>query len=173
MLDFICGIGVTNLGHAHSKVSKAAADQCTQLVHAQVRFISAPFFACSTSGVVFQCSAGSQCMNIISGSSSDYSQKCTTLHSTRSSSGTLDPNRSGHQNGQSLHWKTEHRLNARFAFLYSLLTLSFLLTKFPSKVYIMVAHSVRWGLLEVRPSTRLVYTPSWYSNQFNSLRYSF
>ncbi|CAA7265717.1 unnamed protein product [Cyclocybe aegerita] len=35
MLDFTCGIGVTNLGHAHPKVSKAAADQCMQLVHSQ------------------------------------------------------------------------------------------------------------------------------------------
>lgn len=53
-LDFTCGIGVTNLGesalhillltvlnhylgHAHPRVSKAAADQCMQLVHSQVR----------------------------------------------------------------------------------------------------------------------------------------
>lgn len=56
MLDFSCGIGVTNLGkcvgfaslrkvwptpsshrgHCHPKVSKAAADQCTSLVHGQV-----------------------------------------------------------------------------------------------------------------------------------------
>ncbi|KAF9472060.1 acetylornithine aminotransferase [Pholiota conissans] len=35
MLDFTCGIGVTNLGHAHPIVSKAAADQCMQLVHSQ------------------------------------------------------------------------------------------------------------------------------------------
>jgi len=35
MLDFTCGIGVTNLGHAHPRVSKAAADQCMQLVHSQ------------------------------------------------------------------------------------------------------------------------------------------
>ncbi|KAH9481986.1 5-aminovalerate aminotransferase DavT [Psilocybe cubensis] len=34
-LDFTCGIGVTNLGHAHPKVSKAAADQCMELVHSQ------------------------------------------------------------------------------------------------------------------------------------------
>lgn len=56
ILDFSCGIGVTNLGkcavfallreamptlsshrgHCHPKVSKAAADQCTSLVHGQV-----------------------------------------------------------------------------------------------------------------------------------------
>ncbi|KAG2138009.1 acetylornithine aminotransferase [Suillus clintonianus] len=35
MLDFSCGIGVTNLGHCHPKVSKAAADQCVNIVHAQ------------------------------------------------------------------------------------------------------------------------------------------
>ncbi|KAJ7054529.1 acetylornithine aminotransferase [Mycena amicta] len=35
MLDFTCGIGVTNLGHCHPKVSKAAADQCMNVVHVQ------------------------------------------------------------------------------------------------------------------------------------------
>jgi 4-aminobutyrate aminotransferase len=63
LLDFTCGIGVTNLGasrdlffnhlrlivrakpgHCHPKVSKAAADQCLNLVHGQVssfpRFIT-------------------------------------------------------------------------------------------------------------------------------------
>ncbi|PBL04398.1 acetylornithine aminotransferase [Armillaria gallica] len=35
MLDFTTGIGVTNLGHCHPKVSKAAADQCMNIVHAQ------------------------------------------------------------------------------------------------------------------------------------------
>ncbi|KAI0044978.1 acetylornithine aminotransferase [Auriscalpium vulgare] len=35
ILDFTCGIGVTNLGHCHPKVSKAAADQCLSLVHGQ------------------------------------------------------------------------------------------------------------------------------------------
>ncbi|KAH9957355.1 acetylornithine aminotransferase [Russula dissimulans] len=35
LLDFSCGIGVTNLGHCHPKVSKAAADQCLRLVHGQ------------------------------------------------------------------------------------------------------------------------------------------
>jgi 4-aminobutyrate aminotransferase len=34
-LDFTCGIAVTNLGHCHPKVSKAAADQCMNMVHAQ------------------------------------------------------------------------------------------------------------------------------------------
>ncbi|KAH9987011.1 pyridoxal phosphate-dependent transferase [Russula compacta] len=35
MLDFTCGIGVTNLGHCHPKVSQAAAEQCLKLVHGQ------------------------------------------------------------------------------------------------------------------------------------------
>lgn len=35
LLDFTCGIGVTNLGHCHTTVSKAAADQCMELVHCQ------------------------------------------------------------------------------------------------------------------------------------------
>ncbi|KAF7793903.1 hypothetical protein EIP86_005025 [Pleurotus ostreatoroseus] len=34
-LDFTCGIGVTNLGHCHPKVSAAAAKQCMEVVHAQ------------------------------------------------------------------------------------------------------------------------------------------
>ena len=38
MLDFTSGIGVTNFGHCHPKISKAAADQCMNgIVHAQVR----------------------------------------------------------------------------------------------------------------------------------------
>ncbi|KAG6333337.1 hypothetical protein ID866_5754 [Astraeus odoratus] len=35
LLDFTCGIGVTNLGHCHPKVSQAAAEQCMNLVHCQ------------------------------------------------------------------------------------------------------------------------------------------
>ncbi|KAG8901226.1 hypothetical protein FRB99_005467 [Tulasnella sp. 403] len=35
MLDFTCGIAVTNLGHCHPKVSEAAAKQCLSLVHGQ------------------------------------------------------------------------------------------------------------------------------------------
>ncbi|KAL0062880.1 hypothetical protein AAF712_010201 [Marasmius tenuissimus] len=35
MLDFTCGIGVTNLGHCHPRVSKAASEQCLHLNHAQ------------------------------------------------------------------------------------------------------------------------------------------
>lgn len=58
MLDFTCGIGVTNLGqlyfsndchrisiqfvrqgHCHPRVSRAAAEQCMSLVHGQVRLL--------------------------------------------------------------------------------------------------------------------------------------
>ncbi|KAG8681339.1 hypothetical protein FRC11_001244, partial [Ceratobasidium sp. 423] len=35
MLDFTTGIGVTGLGHCHPVISKAAADQCMNLVHGQ------------------------------------------------------------------------------------------------------------------------------------------
>ncbi|KAF8646674.1 hypothetical protein AX16_007105 [Volvariella volvacea WC 439] len=34
-LDFTCGIGVTNLGHCHPRVTQAAIEQCATLVHAQ------------------------------------------------------------------------------------------------------------------------------------------
>lgn len=36
MLDFTCGIGVTNLGHCHPAVTKAVQTQASQLVHGQV-----------------------------------------------------------------------------------------------------------------------------------------
>jgi 4-aminobutyrate aminotransferase len=36
MLDFTSGIGVTNLGHCHPAVTKAAQEQCGKLVHGQV-----------------------------------------------------------------------------------------------------------------------------------------
>lgn len=36
MLDFTAGIGVTNLGHCHPKVTAAAQKQCATIVHAQV-----------------------------------------------------------------------------------------------------------------------------------------
>lgn len=35
MLDFTSGIGVTNLGHCHPKVTAAAVEQCQTLVHGQ------------------------------------------------------------------------------------------------------------------------------------------
>ena len=36
MIDFTSGIGVTNLGHCHPKVTKYAQEQCGTMVHAQV-----------------------------------------------------------------------------------------------------------------------------------------
>jgi len=36
MLDFTSGIGVTNLGHCHPAVTKAAQEQVGKLVHGQV-----------------------------------------------------------------------------------------------------------------------------------------
>lgn len=36
LLDFTCGIGVTNLGHCHPAVTKAAQEQAGRLVHGQV-----------------------------------------------------------------------------------------------------------------------------------------
>jgi 4-aminobutyrate aminotransferase len=36
MLDMTCGIGVTNLGHCHPAVTKAAQEQCATMVHAQI-----------------------------------------------------------------------------------------------------------------------------------------
>ncbi|KAL9584243.1 MAG: hypothetical protein Q9212_002247 [Teloschistes hypoglaucus] len=36
MLDFTCGIGVTNLGHCHPAVTKAAQSQVGKLVHGQI-----------------------------------------------------------------------------------------------------------------------------------------
>lgn len=35
MLDFSCGIGVTNLGHSHDRITKAVQDMAPKLVHAQ------------------------------------------------------------------------------------------------------------------------------------------
>ena len=36
MLDFTASIGVINFGHCHPKISRAAAEQCLNLVHTQV-----------------------------------------------------------------------------------------------------------------------------------------
>lgn len=40
LLDFTCGIGVTNLGHCHPKVTHAVQQQAATLVHGQVRSFS-------------------------------------------------------------------------------------------------------------------------------------
>ena len=34
-LDYTCGIGVTNTGHAHPRVSAAIAEQAGKIIHAQ------------------------------------------------------------------------------------------------------------------------------------------
>lgn len=39
-LDFTCGIGVTNLGHAHPAVNKAAIDQMSRGVHLQMNCVT-------------------------------------------------------------------------------------------------------------------------------------
>jgi 4-aminobutyrate aminotransferase-like enzyme len=39
-LDMTCGIGVTNTGHCHPKIVKAAQDQVAKIIHAQVRIRS-------------------------------------------------------------------------------------------------------------------------------------
>ena len=50
LLDFTTGIGVTNLGHCHPKVSQAAADQCLNLVHGQVRVVTRPLLSATPQG---------------------------------------------------------------------------------------------------------------------------
>src|SRR3990172_915671 len=39
LLDFTCGIGVTNTGHAHPKVVKAIQDQAAKLLHGQANIV--------------------------------------------------------------------------------------------------------------------------------------
>ncbi len=41
-LDFLCGLGVTSLGHAHPAVSEAVARQASTLVHTSNLFLTAP-----------------------------------------------------------------------------------------------------------------------------------
>ncbi len=35
-MDFTCGIGVTNTGHAHPRIARAIADQASKLIHGQI-----------------------------------------------------------------------------------------------------------------------------------------
>ena len=44
-LDFLCGLGVTNLGHAHPAVAAAVADQVATLVHTSNLFVTEPAVA--------------------------------------------------------------------------------------------------------------------------------
>ena len=41
-LDFLCGLGVTNLGHAHSAVGRAVAEQAAMLVHTSNLYLTEP-----------------------------------------------------------------------------------------------------------------------------------
>ena len=38
-LDYTCGIGVTNTGHAHPRVVKAVQDQAAKLLHGQQNIV--------------------------------------------------------------------------------------------------------------------------------------
>lgn len=44
-LDFLCGLAVTSLGHAHPAVTKAVADQAAKLVHTSNLFLTEPAVA--------------------------------------------------------------------------------------------------------------------------------
>ncbi|GGI07502.1 acetylornithine transaminase [Egicoccus halophilus] len=44
-LDFLCGLGVTNLGHAHPAVTAAVAEQAGALVHTSNLFVTEPAVA--------------------------------------------------------------------------------------------------------------------------------
>src|SRR5688572_23946235 len=39
LLDFTCGIGVTNTGHAHPRVVKAIQEQAAKLIHGQINIV--------------------------------------------------------------------------------------------------------------------------------------
>ena len=39
LLDFTCGIGVTNTGHCHPKVVEAIREQAGQFIHAQANLV--------------------------------------------------------------------------------------------------------------------------------------
>nr|MBI2905492.1 aminotransferase class III-fold pyridoxal phosphate-dependent enzyme [Chloroflexota bacterium] len=39
LLDFTCGIGVTNTGHAHPRVVKAIQEQAAKLLHGQANIV--------------------------------------------------------------------------------------------------------------------------------------
>lgn len=89
LLDFTTGIGVTNLGHCHPKVSQAAADQCLNLVHAQVSSRDIPCYFIKLTFLLASPSAASRIMNLISGLSRNCSPLCRIRRSTRFSFGTL------------------------------------------------------------------------------------
>lgn len=86
LLDFTAGIAVTNLGHCHPKVSKAAADQCYKLIHGQVLSHDIiPFQMTNVSPKSI--SAAFRTMNPTSSLSRSCSPLCQTHLWTRSFSG--------------------------------------------------------------------------------------
>jgi predicted acetylornithine/succinylornithine family transaminase len=66
-LDFLCGIGVTNLGHCHSRVVEAVREQAGQLMHVSNLFYTEPAMRLSEGlaqsslgGRVFLCNSGAE-----------------------------------------------------------------------------------------------------------------
>jgi len=66
-LDFLCGIGVTNLGHCHPRVVEAVREQVGQLMHVSNLFYTAPAMRLaqrlsqsSLGGKVFFCNSGAE-----------------------------------------------------------------------------------------------------------------
>ena len=76
LLDFTTGIGVTNLGHCHPKISQAAADQCLNLVHGQVSSHDIPQNFTRLMSPLASPSAASHTMSLTSGSLRSCSQLC-------------------------------------------------------------------------------------------------
>jgi predicted acetylornithine/succinylornithine family transaminase len=66
-LDFLCGIGVTNLGHCHPRVVEAVREQVGRLMHVSNLFYTEPAMrlaerlsGCSLGGKVFFCNSGAE-----------------------------------------------------------------------------------------------------------------
>jgi len=66
-LDFVCGIGVTSVGHCHPKVTQAVSDQITRLVHVSNLYYTEPSMRLaerlsqsSLGGKVFFCNSGAE-----------------------------------------------------------------------------------------------------------------
>jgi acetylornithine/N-succinyldiaminopimelate aminotransferase len=66
-LDFLCGIGVTSLGHCHPRVVAAVCEQVARLMHASNLFYTEPAMrlagrlsASSLGGKVFFCNSGAE-----------------------------------------------------------------------------------------------------------------
>jgi predicted acetylornithine/succinylornithine family transaminase len=66
-LDFLCGIGVTSLGHCHPRVVEAVREQAGRLIHASNLFYTEPALRlaarladCSLGGKVYLCNSGAE-----------------------------------------------------------------------------------------------------------------